>query len=99
MNTIQELLSDKKYSLRTQICLSQTLRQEIDKKRRLEKESLADYIRKSVAMRIIKEEREKSKREKIANEFIGSIPKDKYPEWSTMDKIIKWQREMRKDKE
>lgn len=94
---LQEILDDTNYSLRTQISLSPTLRGHIEAKRKIYGESLAEYIRKAAILRILAEEKERDERRKLAQTLTGSISKNKYKEWSTITKIIKWQRKLRAD--
>lgn len=99
MSALKEVLADKNYSLRTQISLSPTLRRVIEAKRKIYGETLAEYIRKATILRIFAEAQEKEERQKLAEATIGSIPKDKYPEWSTTKKVIAWQKKLRRESE
>lgn len=60
---------------RTQIYLPEELRQEIDRARYEEGESLAEYLRKSATERLAKRKKRKVDLEKLADAFIGSSTK------------------------
>ena len=94
---LQEILDDTNYSLRTQISLSSTLRGYIEVKRKIYGESLAEYMRKAAILRILTEEKEHDERRKLAQTLTGSISKNKYKDWSSITKIVKWQSKLRSD--
>lgn len=94
-NLAKQLPSDTNYSERTQISLSPTLRRVIEIKRRLWGESLAEYIRKAVTLRILAEDTEDSERKRAVQVFLGSIQRQNHPEWQTPKKVIQWQRKIR----
>lgn len=60
---------------RTQIYLSSSLRQEIDKQRRQTGESLAEYLRKAAEKRVKADKKQKVDLKKLADAFIGSSTK------------------------
>ncbi|MBI2338644.1 hypothetical protein HYU95_05690 [Candidatus Daviesbacteria bacterium] len=57
---------------RTQIYLPADLRREIDRDRREEKESLAQYLRKAAEERLARRKRRRADLKRLANDFIGS---------------------------
>lgn len=59
-------------NVRTQIYLSSSLRQEIDKQRRQTGESLAEYLRKAAEKRVREDKKQKADLKKLAEEVIGS---------------------------
>lgn len=61
---------------RTQIYLPSELRAEIEKRRRVSGESMAEYTRKALEERVKKEKKEKVDLEKLADGFIGSSTKN-----------------------
>ena len=87
----------KQYSVRTQISLSPSLRKLVAKKTAANKESMSEYIRKAIETRIKSEESNDEARMKAVRAFVGAGKGKNYPEWSSKEKIIKWQREMRED--
>lgn len=80
--------------LRTQIYLSQGLRQEIDKDRRDQGESLAAYLRKAAEERLANRKKKKADLKKLAEELGSRVKKSG---WEGID-VLKWQREIRKDR-
>ncbi|MFH1713065.1 MAG: hypothetical protein ABH896_02660 [Candidatus Jacksonbacteria bacterium] len=86
------------YSERTQISLSPSLRSIIDAQRILTKESLSEYIRQAVNLRLAQEEKRNTQRRQAAQIFIGSVKKSQHSEWRTKKDILAWQRKLRKEK-
>lgn len=82
-------------SLRTQIILPRALRQEIERVRRLTKESLGEYLRKAAHARLEQEETKMVDYKKLAREVVGSVPKSS---WAGTD-LNRWQRQLREDRE
>lgn len=80
--------------MRTQIIIPQNLREEIESARRATGESLAEYLRKAVIVRIEKEKKKKANLEALARK-IGTVRKSG---WEGID-VIKWQREVREDRD
>lgn len=76
---------------RTQICLPKNLRQEIDKDRREENESLAEYLRKAAEERLARKKKQEIDLKKVANNFIGSSTK-------TDKEIQEWLGSIREDR-
>lgn len=81
-------------AVRTQIYLPQDLRREIDIVRRTKGESLSDYLRQAAREKLAREKRRKEELKKLAKEFTSGVKKSG---WEGID-IIKWQREIRKDR-
>lgn len=79
---------------RTQIYLPKDLRQAIDRDRREQKESLADYLRKAAEERLARRKKQKADLKKLAEEFTSGVKKSG---WEGVD-VLKWQREIRKDR-
>lgn len=86
------------YSERTQISLSPSLRRIIDANRLLTDESLSEYIRNAINLRISKEEQSERCRRQAAQVFVGSVKKSQHPEWQTKKRVLVWQRKLRKEK-
>jgi hypothetical protein len=97
LKTSPVLLQDN-YSERTQISLSPSLRRIIDTKRILTKESLSEYIRNALTMRLSVEEKGVKRRRQAARVFVGSINRDKHPEWRTENNVLIWQKRIRREK-
>lgn len=79
---------------RTQIYLPKDLRQAIDRDRREPKESLAEYLRKAAEERLVRRKKQKADLKKLAEEFTSGV---KISGWEGID-VLKWQREIRKDR-
>ena len=84
--------------LRTQILLPVDLRQEIDWDRQRKNESLSEYLRKAVQLRLAKEKKKQFDLEQLAEQVVGSLDLSKYPEWSTRKAVRQWQRSLRCEK-
>jgi len=96
-NEEKNMLEDTNYSERTQISLSPILRRVIDTKRRLWGESLSEYIRKSVMLRVLAEGEEEKERARAAEVFVGAVDSKRHPEWATLQKVVTWQKNLRKE--
>lgn len=94
---IHEIQNDTRYSERTQISLSPTLRRIIEKERASTGESLSEYIRNAIMIRVKKEESTDEARMRAIKAFVGAGKGKSHPHWSSKKKIMKWQREMRED--
>jgi len=70
-------MKSKKYNLRTQISLSSKLRDAIDARRVYKKESLSEYIRKAVEIRIERENKRYKDLKALVERIIAKIPKEK----------------------
>lgn len=79
---------------RTQIYLPKNLRQAIDRDRREQKESLAEYLRKAAEERLARRKKRGADLKKLASELGSLVTKSG---WEGID-VIKWQREIRKDR-
>ncbi len=82
-------------NIRTQIYLPSDLRQEIDKQLHLTGESLAEYLRKAAEQRLKAGKKKKTELNKLAD-LLGSVSKEESG-WKGIN-VIKWQREIRKDR-
>lgn len=80
-------------SLRTQIILPKALRQEIERVRRLTRESLGEYLRKAAQERLEKEKKRTVNLALLARK-IGTVKKSG---WEKVN-VLEWQRKMREDR-
>lgn len=80
-------------SMRTQIILPKVLRQEIERVRRLTKESLGEYLRKAAQERLEKEKKKSVNLALLARK-IGRVRKSG---WKGLN-VLEWQRSMREDR-
>lgn len=78
---------------RTQIYLPAELRQAIDRDRRADGESLAEYLRKAAEQRLKNRKKQKADLKKLADEVIGSLKAHR-----TKKEVLKWEREIRQDR-
>ncbi|MBI2086243.1 hypothetical protein HYT74_02795 [Candidatus Daviesbacteria bacterium] len=81
-------------NIRTQIYLPEDLRQEIDKQRYQTGESLAQYLRTAAEERVKINKKRKVELKKLADELGKEVKKSG---WEGID-VLKWQREIRKDR-
>lgn len=84
--------------LRTQILLPKKLRIAIDKDRRRRGETLSGYIRKAALVRLKMTQELENRVDHLFDRIIGTVDLSKHPEWQTREKIIKWQRKLRREK-
>lgn len=78
--------------LRTQIYLPEDLRHEIDRDRREEGESLAEYLRKAAQERLAKRKRKKADLKKLADMIKNMMPT------RTKKEAEEWIKEIREDR-
>ena len=86
-------------TVRTQITLTKKIKEEVERRARKNGESMSEYLRKAAIVRINEEEKHKKHIDDIAKKVIGSINLKNHPEWSSKEKVYKWVREIRRDKE
>lgn len=78
---------------RTQIYLPYELRQAIDKDRRANGESLAEYLRQAAEEHLKSRKKKKVDLKKLADEVIGSLKG-----YRTKKEVLEWEREIRRDR-
>ena len=81
-------------SLRTQIILPENLREKIDRQRKINGESLAEYLRIAALERLEREKKKKTDLKKLAEE-IGNLAKTKK---RSEKEVEEWLREIREDR-
>ena len=97
LSIIEQIQQDVTYSERTQISLSPTLRKVVEKKRAVTGESLSEYIRGALKIRVKAEESEYKERMSAVKTFVGAGKVKKHKYWNTDKKIENWQRMLRRD--
>ena len=97
LSIIEQIQQDVTYSERTQISLSPTLRKVVEKKRAATGESLSEYIRGALKIRVNAEESEYKDRMSAVKAFVGAGKGKKHKYWNTDKKIENWQRMLRRD--
>lgn len=96
MITIQSLgVNDK--AVRTQITLTQILKNEVETIASEKGESLSEYLRKAAIIRLLLEKQEKEDLSKLADKVIGSIKAENHPNWKTKADIYAWSRKIREE--
>ncbi len=80
---------------RTQIYLPEELRREVDRHRAQTGESLAEYIRKAMEERTKMTKKREIDLKKLAKRVTSGV---KVSGWGDREEILKWQREIRKDR-
>src|SRR5258708_7723518 len=82
-------------SLRTQIILPNSLREQIEEQRHITGESLAEYLREAARQRLVKEGKRKTDLIKLADDFMGFVKTHKKSE-----KVLRQsEKEMRQDRQ
>ena len=81
-------------SLRTQIILPENLREKIDRQRKMNGESLAEYLRIAALERLEREKKKKTDLKKLA-EKIGNLAKTNK---RSEKEVEEWLREIREDR-
>lgn len=97
MLKVQDLLSEEKPTIRTQISLTPVIKKAIEAKKRLTGESLSSYLRKAAALRLLVEEEEKRELERLAKVVVGSVSLKKHKEWRTKRKLQRWLKKLRRE--
>lgn len=96
MITIQSLgVNDK--AVRTQITLTQILKNEVENIASEKGESLSEYLRKAAIIRLLLEKQDKEDLSKLADKVIGSIKSKNHPNWKTKADIYAWGRKIREE--
>jgi len=90
-----QLLDQDDKSIRTQITLTEKLKARIQQNARKKNQSLSEYLRRAALLQLKVDQKDKESLEEVANKVFGSLDLKKHPEWSTMNKVIKWQKAMR----
>lgn len=86
------------YTKRTQISLSPELKQLIEIKGSILKESLSEYLRKSAILRMVLEDVEKKDLSLIAEAVVGKVRR-KESGWKDIKDVSSWQRKIREDED
>lgn len=97
MKKIQKQIEED--NVRTQITLPRDLKKRIEYQATIEGKSLAGYIREAAVQYLAVEEKGAAQRKQLAEEIVGSLDLRNYPEWSTLEKINDWVRDLRRDRE
>lgn len=82
-------------SQRTQIILPKDLREKVDQVISKTGESMAQYLRRAAVAQLEREQNHFADLKKLANDVIGSVSNKSL----SKDKVLKWQRQMRKDRD
>lgn len=82
---------------RTQVLLPTDLVELIDLDRDQKKESRSEYLRQAAKLRLENQEKKRLDLKALANEVIGKLNLSKYPEWSTRQKVLNWQKALRNE--
>lgn len=94
MKTV-DLLSPSDKTVRTQITLTEELKDLVEEDAAIKGQSLSEYLRRAASLTLLLNSHNKPTGEELAKRLIGSIDLKKHPEWSTRQKINKWVRDQR----
>jgi hypothetical protein len=84
--------------MRTQILLPAKLREKIDKDSADLNESLSEYLRQAALLRLSRRKKSWSDLKSLADKMIGSVDLSAHPEWNNRQKVLSWQKELRREK-
>lgn len=83
--------------VRTQITLTEVLRDLIEKQGQATGESISAYLRRAALTQLILDSQTNINLKDLANKVIGSINPKKHPEWASKEKVAKWQKKIRSE--
>lgn len=89
--------NDYDKSVRTQITLTASLKRRIEQAAKPKGESLSEFLRQAALNQLKREQKRSQELTALAERVVGSLKLTKHPQWSTMKKIIQWQKELRKE--
>jgi len=93
--TVVNLLNQQDSTIRTQITLTESLKQLVEKKANLKGQSLSEYIRRALMLSLLVDKQQTVDLEKLANQLIGSVNSKKNPQWKTIGSVKKWVKKLR----
>lgn len=86
---------DTDETVRTQITLTRSLKEKIEKRAASLNVSLAEVLRQAAWVYLQNDEKEREDYEKLAESAVGIVNLDDHPEWKNRQKIGKWVRKIR----
>lgn len=93
--TVVNLLNQQDSTIRTQITLTESLKQLVEEKADLKGQSLSEYIRRALMLSLLVDKQQTIDLEKLANQLIGSVNSQKNPQWKTVSGVKKWVKKLR----
>lgn len=93
--TTVNLLDQQDSTIRTQITLTESLKQLVKEKANLKGQSLSEYIRRALMLSLLVDKQQSVDLEKLANQLIGSINVKKNPQWKTVSNVKRWVKKLR----
>lgn len=94
MNTTLQL-NPRDQTIRTQITLTKQLKKIIESEIKPKNQSLSEYLRQAAILKLYLDRQEKVNLQQLADETVGSLNLDNYPEWKTTQKTTQWQKHQR----
>ncbi|MBI2641432.1 hypothetical protein HYW87_02445 [Candidatus Roizmanbacteria bacterium] len=91
------LLSQDDKTVRTQITLTEKLKQLVENKALEKGISLSEYLRRAAVISLLVEEDEKQELARLADMVIGSVSPQKNPYWKNKKLIKQWVRNLRSE--
>ena len=89
------LLSKEDSTIRTQITLTESLKQLVEEKANLKGQSLSEYIRRALMLSLLVDKQHLVDLEKLADQLIGSVNIKKNPQWRNVSGVKKWVKKLR----
>jgi len=93
--TTVNLLSKQDSTIRTQITLTESLKQLVEEKANLKGQSLSEYIRRALMLSLLVDKQHLVDLEKLADQLIGSVNIKKNPQWRNVSGVKKWVKKLR----
>jgi len=93
--TVVNLLNQQDSTIRTQITLTESLKQLVEEKANLKGQSLSEYIRRALMLSLLVDKQQSVDLEKLANQLIGSVNSQKNPQWKSVGSVKNWVKKLR----
>ena len=82
-------------NVRTQITLSKELKNRVETRAAAEGKSLAEYLREAAIYYLEQKIDNKRTRQQLADQVVGTLDLNNYPEWQTPEKVTDWVEDLR----
>lgn len=93
--TTVNLFNQQDSTIRTQITLTESLKQLVEEKANLKGQSLSEYIRRALMLSLLVDKQQLVDLGKLADQLIGSVNIKKNPQWKTVGSVKKWVKKLR----
>ncbi|MBI2641596.1 hypothetical protein HYW87_03320 [Candidatus Roizmanbacteria bacterium] len=92
-----DILGPDDKTVRTQITLTEKLKQLVEKKAVEKDISLSEYLRRAALVSLLVEGDEREELKRLADMVIGSVSSKKNPHWKNKRAVKKWVRDLRSE--